>query len=97
LLEKPTTLTATQARELYQLASGEGVVAMMDFEFRFIPAWQRFAEYLAEGYVGQKRLIKIDWLVSSRADASRPLELVCSKSSGGRRIGRCRFSRFRLH
>jgi predicted dehydrogenase len=87
LLEKPTTLTATQARELYQLASGEGVVAMMDFEFRFIPAWQRFAEYLAEGYVGQKRLIKIDWLVSSRADASRPWNWYAQKAQGGGALG----------
>ena len=87
LLEKPTTLTATQAGELYQLASGEGVVAMMDFEFRFIPAWQRFAEYLAEGYVGQKRLIKIDWLVSSRADASRPWNWYAQKEKGGGALG----------
>lgn len=87
LLEKPTTLTATQARELYQLASGEGVVAMMDFEFRFVPAWQRFAEYLAEGYVGQKRLIKIDWLVSSRADASRPWNWYAQKDKGGGALG----------
>lgn len=87
LLEKPTTLTATQARELYQLASGEGVVAMMDFEFRFVPAWQRFAEYLSEGYVGQKRLIKIDWLVSSRADASRPWNWYAQKDKGGGALG----------
>lgn len=87
LLEKPTTLTAAEARELHQLASAEGVVAMMDFEFRFVPAWQLFAEYLAEGYVGQKRLIKIDWLVSSRADASRPWNWYAQKDQGGGALG----------
>lgn len=87
LLEKPTTLTATEARELYQLASAEGVTAMMDFEFRFIPAWQLLAEYLAKGYVGQKRLIKIDWLVSSRADASRPWNWYAQKDKGGGALG----------
>ncbi|HEY9672928.1 MAG TPA: Gfo/Idh/MocA family oxidoreductase [Waterburya sp.] len=87
LLEKPMTLTATQARELYQLATAEGVVAMMDFEFRFIPAWQLFADYLAEGYVGNKRLIKIDWLVSSRADASRPWNWYAQKDKGGGALG----------
>ena len=87
LLEKPMTLTAAQARELYQLATAEGVVAMMDFEFRFIPAWQLFAEYLAEGYVGSKRLIKIDWLVSSRADASRPWNWYAQKDKGGGALG----------
>lgn len=87
LLEKPMTLTALQARELYQLASAQGVVAMMDFEFRFVPAWQLLAEYLAEGYVGSKRLIKIDWLVSSRADASRPWNWYAQKDKGGGALG----------
>jgi predicted dehydrogenase len=87
LLEKPTTLTALEARELYQLASAQGVVAMMDFEFRFVPAWQQFAEYLAEGFVGNKRLIKIDWLVSSRADASRSWNWYAQKEKGGGALG----------
>jgi predicted dehydrogenase len=87
LLEKPTTLTATEARELYQLATARGVVAMMDFEFRFVPAWQLFAEYLADGFVGTKRLIKIDWLVSSRADASRPWNWYAQKDKGGGALG----------
>src|SRR4028119_1641122 len=32
LLEKPMTLSATEAQELYQVATAKGVVAMMDFE-----------------------------------------------------------------
>ncbi|HEY9636546.1 MAG TPA: Gfo/Idh/MocA family oxidoreductase [Coleofasciculaceae cyanobacterium] len=87
LLEKPMTLTADEARELYKLATTKRVVAMMDFEFRFVPAWQLLAEYLAEGYVGQKRLIKIDWLVSSRADASRPWNWYARKDKGGGVLG----------
>jgi predicted dehydrogenase len=87
LLEKPMTLTAEEARELYQLAATKNVVAMIDFEFRFIPAWQLLAEYLAEGYVGQKRLVKIDWLVSSRADASRPWNWYAQKEKGGGALG----------
>jgi predicted dehydrogenase len=87
LLEKPMTLTAEEARALYKLATAKGVVAMMDFEFRFVPAWQLLAEYLAEGYVGQKRLVKIDWLVSSRADASRPWNWYAQKDKGGGALG----------
>ena len=87
LLEKPMTLSATEAQQLYQLATAKGVVGMMDFEFRFVPAWQLFAEYLAQGYVGQKRLIKIDWLVSSRADASRPWNWYAQKDKGGGALG----------
>ncbi|MDF0551502.1 Gfo/Idh/MocA family oxidoreductase [Kamptonema sp. UHCC 0994] len=87
LLEKPTTLTAIEARELYRMAKSKACTATMDFEFRFIPAWQMLAELLAEGYVGEKRLIKIDWLVSSRADASRPWNWYAQKDKGGGVLG----------
>lgn len=87
LLEKPTTLSVIEAQKLYNLALAKNVVTTMDFEFRYIPAWQRLAELLSEGYVGQKRLIKIDWLVSSRADASRPWNWYSRKDRGGGALG----------
>lgn len=87
LLEKPTTLNAVEAKELYQLAKEKGVVATVDFEFRFVPGWQFFAELLSEGYVGELRLIKIDWLGSSRADTSRPWNWYSSKDKGGGALG----------
>jgi predicted dehydrogenase len=96
LLEKPTALTANEARELYKLANksqtnleskSASTIATMDFEFRFIPAWQMLAELLATGYVGEKRLIKIDWLVSGRADANRPWNWYSQKERGGGVLG----------
>ncbi len=87
LLEKPTTLAATEARELDQLAHSKGVVGVLDFEFRYIPTWLRLAELLAEGYVGEKRLIKIDWLASGRADANRPWNWYARKDQGGGSLG----------
>lgn len=87
LLEKPTALSTAEASNLYDLASANGVVATLDFEFRFIPAWQRLAELLADGYVGQKRLIKIDWLVSGRADPTRPWNWYARKDQGGGALG----------
>jgi predicted dehydrogenase len=87
LLEKPMALSVDEATQLYQLAIAKGVTANLDFEFRFIPAWQRFAELLADGFVGQKRLINIDWLVSSRADASKPWNWYARKDQGGGALG----------
>jgi predicted dehydrogenase len=87
LLEKPTTLSVAEAVELHNIAKHKNLVAMMDFEFRFIPTWQLLAEYLAAGYVGKKRLIKIDWLVSSRADSSRPWNWYAQKDKGGGALG----------
>lgn len=87
LLEKPTALNVQEAIDLYRLAQSQAVSTTMDFEFRFVPAWQRFAELLAEDYVGQKRLIKIDWLVSSRADANKPWNWYARKDQGGGALG----------
>lgn len=87
LLEKPTTLNVAEAQELYQLAQKQNVIATVDFEFRFVPGWQFFAELLSSGYVGNKRLIKIDWLGSSRADTSRPWNWYSSQDKGGGALG----------
>lgn len=87
LLEKPTTLTALEAKELYQLATAKGVVAAMDFEYRFVPAWQCLSELLAQGYVGTPRLVKIDWLMSSRANPDRPWNWYAQKDKGGGALG----------
>ena len=87
LLEKPTTLSASSAAELYHLAQQENVVAAMDFEFRFVPAWQRFQELLSDNYVGKTRFIKIDWLAPSRSDASRPWNWYSQKEKGGGALG----------
>ncbi len=87
LLEKPTALSVLEAEHLQKLAVQRCAIATMNFEFRFIPAWQRLAELISENYVGQKRLIKVDWLVSSRADASRPWNWYARKDYGGGALG----------
>jgi len=87
LLEKPTALSVSEAQHLQELAVRRNAIATLNFEFRFIPAWQRLAELISEGYVGRKRLIKIDWLVSSRADASRPWSWYAQKDHGGGALG----------
>lgn len=86
-LEKPTTLNAQEARELYHLANSKQLVTTVDFEFRYVPAWLRFAELLSENYVGKKRLIKIDCLVAGRADASQPWTWYAQKELGGGILG----------
>jgi predicted dehydrogenase len=87
LLEKPITLNATEAKELYHLAKNQNVIASVDFEFRFVPAWQFFSQLLSSNYVGNLRLIKIDWLGSSRADTSRPWNWYSSQEQGGGALG----------
>ncbi|MGB3239174.1 MAG: Gfo/Idh/MocA family oxidoreductase [Geitlerinemataceae cyanobacterium] len=87
LLEKPTTLTALEAKELYQIAAANGVVAAMDFEYRFVPAWQYLSELLESGSVGNPRLVTIDWLMSSRANPDRAWNWYAQKDKGGGALG----------
>lgn len=87
LLEKPTALSVQEAQALQTLAQAQGVITTLDFEFRFVPAWMRLAELIAEGYIGQTRLIKVDWLVAGRADASRPWNWYAQAEKGGGALG----------
>ncbi|MUG93379.1 oxidoreductase [Scytonema sp. UIC 10036] len=87
LLEKPVTMNAAQAQELYELAKQKSVIASVDFEFRFVPGWQLFSELLSQDLVGSKRFIKIDWLGSSRSDATRPWNWYSRKDQGGGALG----------
>ena len=87
LLEKPMAMDADQVRKLYHLAQAQDVVAIADFEFRYVPAWQLLAEHLKDDYVGKKRLIKIDWLVTSRANPKRTWNWYSRKDAGGGALG----------
>jgi predicted dehydrogenase len=87
LLEKPMTMNAQECRDLYHLAQQKGVTAIADFEFRFIPVWQLLAEYLEQNYVGNIRLIKIDWSVVSRANPDRPWNWYAQVEKGGGALG----------
>ncbi len=87
LLEKPITLSVTEAKHLQQLAVDNQVIAIPDFEFRFIPAWQHFANLLNQGIVGRRRLIKVDWIASSRASSERAWNWYAQKDLGGGALG----------
>lgn len=87
LLEKPMAMNANQVKELYHLAEAQGVTAIADFEFRYVPAWQLLAEHLKDDYVGKKRLIKIDWLVTSRANPKRDWNWYSRRDAGGGALG----------
>ncbi len=90
LLEKPTTLTVNEALALYQLARDRNLRVVMDFEYRVVPAWQYFQEllaYVGTPYVGTPYLIRIDWLMSSRANPQRSWNWYARKDLGGGALG----------
>lgn len=87
LLEKPTALSVEEARQIETLAQQQQAVVAMDFEFRFVPAWQRLAELLSEGYVGTPRLVKVDWMVPGRANPERAWSWYARQEQGGGALG----------
>ena len=87
LLEKPTALSVEEARAIETVAQQQQKIAVMDFEFRFVPAWQQLKAKLAAGDIGSPRLIKVDWMVPGRADPERAWSWYARKDQGGWGVG----------
>ncbi len=87
LLEKPVTLTASEAIALQELAKAKGLTAAVDFEFRFVPQWCYLKHLLAQAYIGEIRSIQIEWQVPGRADPQRIWNWYSQKSQGGGALG----------
>lgn len=87
LLEKPVTLRAEDAEELQRLALQRQLSVAVDFEYRAVPLFQQLAALLEQGVVGTPWLVKLDWLMSSRADPSRPWTWYARAAAGGGVLG----------
>jgi predicted dehydrogenase len=87
LLEKPVTLCAEEAEDLQRLALMRRLTVAVDFEYRAVPLFQQLAALLSQGVLGTPWLVKFDWLMSSRADASRPWSWYSQSVAGGGVLG----------
>lgn len=65
LLSKPLAPSLAEARAVADAAERSQTVAMMDFLFPEIPAWQRCRELVAEGAIGEVRHAVVTWLLES--------------------------------
>jgi len=87
LLEKPVALNADQAEQLQRLALQRRLCVAVDFEYRAVPLFQQLQELLAEGQLGELVLVKLDWLMGSRADPARPWSWYSEAAAGGGVLG----------
>ena len=87
LLEKPVGLNADQVQELQRLALAAGLCVGVDFEYRAVPLFQQLAALLHQGAIGTPWLVKLDWLMGSRADPRRPWSWYSQRSEGGGVLG----------
>ena len=86
-VEKPVALSAAEARQLRIQALQGGLICGVDFEYRAVPLFQQLAELVRQGVVGQPWLVKLDWLMSSRADPGRPWSWYARRDQGGGVVG----------
>jgi len=61
LCEKPFTVNAGEAREVYAMAREKGLLVMEAFWTKFLPLYRRLDQLLAEGVIGDIHLIKAQY------------------------------------
>jgi predicted dehydrogenase len=72
LCEKPLAMTAAEGREMVEAAGRAQRVGMTSFNWRFIPAMQRFHALVEEGVVGRLFHATGRWLGARAADEAAP-------------------------
>ena len=69
LCEKPFALNVDEARRMKDAAERANVVAMIDYEFRFLPARAYATELLRHNYTGEIRLVEFTFHMGMRSKA----------------------------
>jgi len=83
LCEKPLAMTAAEGREMVEAAARARRVAMTGFNWRFIPAMQRFHALVEEGAVGRLFHAGGRWLGSRWADEAAPITWRMDRTQAG--------------
>ena len=69
LCEKPFAMDAAEASRMQAEAAAAGVVAMVDFEFRYLPARSFVLDLLRQNYVGKIRIVEMTFHFGWRSRA----------------------------
>jgi len=83
LCEKPLAMTAAEGRDMVQAAAKAQRVAMTGFNWRFVPAMQRFHSLVEEGAVGRLFHAGGRWLGARWADESAPTTWRMDRAQAG--------------
>ena len=78
--EKPLTETASQARELAELARRNGLITRVGHNFPFNPVHSVAKEIIARGDVGDIRFVRAAQHVNSLADPNAPFVWRCDRT-----------------
>jgi predicted dehydrogenase len=88
LIEKPMAHSLPAAEQILARAGERRVAGVVDFEFRFVPAFRLMKRLIAEGYLGRPRFISVSWLVDVLADPEgRRFGWASERETGGGVLG----------
>ena len=87
LLEKPVALNSQQIIELQKVSQQRNLAVAVDFEYRAVPHFLQAKKILESKAIGTPWLVKLDWLMSSRASKERPWNWYSEKEKGGGVVG----------
>jgi len=83
LCEKPLGLNYAQARELQEAAERAGIVHMVAFTFRFVPALRFFKRLVAEGHFQEIRQWRLAYFTDLMLDPATPVAWRNQRSQAG--------------
>ncbi len=87
LLEKPTCLNSEQVMELQRNALKRNLKIAIDYEYRAVPLFMQAKRTIIEKNLDEPYFVKLDWLMSSRANPDRPWNWYSDEKSGGGVLG----------
>ena len=87
LLEKPTCLNSDEAMDLQRNALKKNLKVAVDYEYRAVPLFMQAERIINEEKLDEPYLVKLDWLMSSRANPDRPWNWYSDEKAGGGVLG----------
>ena len=87
LLEKPTCLRSEEVMDLQRNALKRNLKIAVDYEYRAVPLFMQAKRIINENKLEEPYFVKLDWLMSSRANPDRPWNWYSDEKSGGGVLG----------
>ena len=87
LLEKPTCLNSDEVIELQRNALKRNLKIAVDYEYRAVPLFMQAKRIIRQKNLDEPYFVKLDWLMSSRANPERPWNWYSDKNAGGGVLG----------
>ena len=87
LLEKPIGLNADEVMELQRNALKRNLKIAVDYEYRAVPVFIQAKRIISQQKLDEPYFVKLDWLMSSRANPDRPWNWYSDEKSGGGVLG----------